>query len=225
MAGPHATNETTVSHAKPLLGQATLTTQCVGECHTAQPVCPLLQRLQPLLAGMQTAEDFIQSLLKQALDEFSMRISNNEKIPAERLEGHKAVVLASMRIKLDKAPHEKKPQCRAKTKAKKRCRHNAQWPTDFCHHHTAQREAHEKRLEVDRQVKEHDALVRARQAKGHNHKWTDDAGFQPDCAACAKLAPAHITASFSGRSISTQSDEEVDSRQAKRKITSAFCSA
>lgn len=187
-----------------------------------QPVCPMLQRLQPLLAGLQTAEDFLQGVLSEALGDLTLRIANSQSIPIERLESHKQIVLASMRIKLSKPAHEQKLQCRAKTRAQHRCKHSAQWPTEFCSRHTKQREAHELQKTIDNHINEHDAMVRARQAKGHNHKWTDETGFQPDCGVCAKLAPAHVTASFSGQSFKSAAEEgEVESQPTKRRITTS----
>lgn len=172
---------------------------------------PLLQRFQPLLEGLQTAEDFVEEVVKDALEDFATRVARSEGMPLDRITQHKELVLGGLRTRLQKA-EEGKIQCRAKTKARKRCKCNAQWPTEFCGRHTMQRDAHRRQVITHKHMSEHDAMVRARSHKGHNHKWKDAEGYHADCAVCKELCPCHITLSFSGQShVSDGDGDEVSS--------------
>jgi len=168
-------------------------------------VSPLLKRLQPLLAGVQSAEDFIQDILKHSLTQCAQRICDAEKIPMDRIRKHMDAVLGSMQIVM-KTPAPLKQKCRGLTRKKTRCKRNSQWPTEFCASHTVQREAHQKLMAAKEQMLEHDALMRARQRKDHNHEWNDEEGYVQECPACAETAPAKCAISYSGQSIPDTSD-------------------
>lgn len=173
---------------------------------------PLLLRLQPLLQGVQQAEDFVQEILKDGLTECLQRISIAEKIPVHQIQKHADCVLEGMKIKLQDPPEP--PTCRALTKKRQRCKKRARHLSEFCGHHQGQREKFAREAIVRVQLLEHDARRRASRRKDHNHVWDDDEGFVADCAACGECMPARPTNSaYSGQSMEDESsyNQEVQS--------------
>ena len=179
-------------------------------------VSTAIKRLGPLLSGLQSADDFIQEVVNDALQDFVTRVNASENVSLGRLETHRTRVVHACRLRLHQ-PVSKSVQCRARTKAKKRCKAKARSGSEFCGRHNNQRDAHMRDVMVRQQLTEHDALARARKASGHNHRWSDDTGLQQGCAVCDKYHPS-AAASYSGQSMAFSGDDT------EREADSAFVS-
>ena len=180
----------------------------------------LVQRLQPFVDGVNSAEAVVQEILADGLTDCLQRVSVAERIPIRQIEHHKQAVLARWKRQLQEPP--KAVACRALTKRKRPCKKRARPLTEFCAHHERQREAHARDMAGRRQVLEHDAKVRAGKRQGHNHRWTYEEGFVADCAVCAECMPAGAAVSFSGQSRSSV-DEAVTDDAPTSNVTRDAC--
>ena len=171
----------------------------------------LLQRLQPLLTGVQSAETFVNELLTDSLQDCLQRVAQAENIPMSRLQPHATAVIEGMAVRLQAPERKTRPVCRALTRKKQRCKRKARELTEFCAHHGKQRQAHALGEITRRQLAEHDARQRASRRKDHTHEWSFDEGFMADCLACAQCRPPGVAVSYSGMSVGGQGGDEVTS--------------
>lgn len=172
------------------------------------------QRLQALISGAVSAGDYVQEVVTDALQQLVVLVSSELDIPLTSLTPLKDRVAEAAAFTAARPVDKARVQCRAKTKARKRCKSKACVGTEFCGRHNKQRDAFYLQLAVTDRLVKHDAKVRARAAKGHTHRWNDEDGFQAGCAVCDKLQPAAhaVSCSFSGQSMrSTCNGEEVSS--------------
>lgn len=185
----------------------------------------LLQRLQPLLSGVQSAEDFVQELLMGCLNDLTQRIACHHDLSKQELDRHAAVVMDGMRIRIKPGPDSKlaagdnRRLCRGRTRAKQRCKNRAQPLSDFCRRHADQRDRYERDRAARAQLKEHLFVMNAGLAE-HTHRW--DGTYVKGCAACQRNADSGDARSFSGVTCQTQDTASSSFREAaERSIASA----
>lgn len=177
----------------------------------------LLQRLQPLLSGVQSAEDFVQELLLACLNDLTQRIACHHGLSKQELDRHAAVVMDGMRIRIKPAADSKlaagdsqrQRLCRGRTRAKQRCKNRAQPLSDFCRRHADQRDRYERDRAARAQLKEHLFVMNAGLAE-HTHRW--DGTYVRGCAACQRNADSDDARSFSGVTCQTQDTASSDFR-------------
>lgn len=148
-------------------------------------VSPLLARLQPLLSGLQSAEDFVDELLTSCLHELAQRIAVHHNLPPELLEKHVKVVMDGMRLRRSSQASAGPPvACIGVTRENARCKKPAQPASLFCAVHREQRDVYERRQAALRQHREHLFRLNAGRAEGHNHVF--DGTFVRGCDACER---------------------------------------
>ena len=166
---------------------------------------PLLLRLQPLLDGLQKADDFVQELLESCLYDVTQRISSQHGLSKESLDQHARAVMEGMRLRVFRQPPSEVRVCRGRTKARVRCRNKAPPGSEFCRRHTHQRERYEQERAARQQNREYMFQLNAAQAADHTHAWTGQ--YVRGCAACERNASPDEATSFSGVSLSGENTD------------------